>query len=158
MSLILALLLAQITPEQPMPKGTALPPPVATDSAVMAPVTALLAGLAAHDGAAILAVTRPEGSATAVTLQPDGSSSVSRESWAEFVAGIPAHPRGIEERLSDPAIEIDGDVAMLWAPYRLLVDGKLLHCGTDHVDLVRSGGAWKILNLTWSARTTGCDQ
>jgi len=158
MSLILTLLLVQITPEQPMPKGTALPPPSTTEGAVMAPVTALLAGLAAHDGSAILAVTRPEGSATAVTKQSDGGSALHRTSWTEFVAGIAAHPGRIEELLSDPAVEIDGDVAMVWAPYRLSVNGKLLHCGTDHIDLVRSGDGWKILNLTWSARTTGCDE
>ena len=45
---------------------------------------------------------------------------------------------------------------MVWAPYTLLKDGKPDHCGYDHFDLVREGTTWKILNVTWSQRTTGC--
>jgi len=28
----------------------------------------------------------------------------------------------------------------------------------DHFDLVRENGAWKVQNVTWSSRTTGCEQ
>jgi hypothetical protein len=78
-------------------------------------------------------------------------------SWAEFVARFkPGGPK-LEERLvGAPAIEIDGDIAMVWSPYVFLIDGKLSHCGIDHVDLVRESGGWKILNLTWTQRTTNC--
>ncbi|MFX8926085.1 hypothetical protein ABTN20_19705, partial [Acinetobacter baumannii] len=61
-----------------------------------------------------------------------------------------------EERLSDPAIEIDGGIAMVWGRCTFLIDGKVHHCGYDHFDLVRDGGTWAIQNLTWSSRTTGC--
>jgi hypothetical protein len=155
MPLILALL-AQITPMQPMPKGTGLPPPASDEAAVMAPIDAMFAGLAARDAAAISAQLRSEGSATVANEKADGTRSIRHLTWPEFTAGIKPGPEKYEERLSMPAIEIDGDIAMVWAPYTFFVDGKAQHCGVDHFDLVRDAGGWKILNITWSQRTTGC--
>ena len=157
MPLILSLLLAaQITPMQPMPKGTGLPLADADMSAVMAPVDRMFAGLAARDAAAITAQLRPDGGATVAVEKADGSRVVRHLSWAEFTAGINPGPERYEERLTDPAIEVDGDIAMVWSPYTFYVDGKAQHCGVDHFDLVRENGSWKILNVTWSQRTTGC--
>jgi len=155
MSLMLALL-AQITPMQPMPKGTALPPPGTDEGSVMAPINALFAGLAARDPAAILAQLRPEGGATVANEAPNGVRTVRHMNWTEFAAGIKPGPEKYEERITGPAIEVDGDIAMVWAPYTFFIDGKAHHCGMDHFDLVREAGDWKIVNITWSARATGC--
>ena len=155
--MILALLLAlQTTPVAPIQKGTALPPPGTEEGAVIAPITALLTALTNNDGAAVLAVTLPEGNITAARTAPDGTRQRKTQRWAEFAATLkPGGPR-IEEPLGTPAVEIDGDVAMVWAPYTVLVDGKLSHCGYDHFDLVRTDAGWKLLNVTYSHRTDGC--
>jgi hypothetical protein len=81
---------------------------------------------------------------------------INGRSWAEFAAGLTPGPERYEERMPAPAIEIDGDIAMAWGDYVFLVDGKVAHCGVNHFDLVREAGAWKVLNITWSRRTTGC--
>lgn len=154
--MILALLLAQITPVQPIVKGTGLPPATTEEAAAMAPVNALLAALAARDAQAILAQVRPDGGATVAEERPDGSRTVRHLSWAQFAAAIKPGPERYQERLTDPAIEIDGDIALVWSPYVFSVDGKVHHCGVDHFDLVRDGSAWKIQNVTWSQRTTAC--
>lgn len=148
--------LAQTTPVAPIVKGTALPPPGTEEAAVLAPIQAMFAGLAARDGAAILAQTRTEGGATVAVEKPDGSRSIRHLSWAEFTGGIKPGPEKFEERLSTPAIEVDGDIAMVWSPYVFLIDGKAHHCGINHFDLLRENGSWKVLNVTWSQRTTGC--
>ena len=150
------LLLAQVTPAQPMPKGTGLPPPATDEAAVMAPINAMFAGMAARDPQKLLAQLRPEGGATVAIEGADGKRIVSHLSWSEFAAHLKPGPEKLEERLTDPAIEVDGDIAMVWAPYTFFIDGKAHHCGIDHFDLVREAGAWKILNVTWSQRTTGC--
>lgn len=156
MSLILAFL-AQVTPVQPMPKGTGLPPPGTDEGAVMAPINAMLAGLAARDSAAILAQLRPDGGATVANEAPNGVRTIRHMSWTEFAASVKPGPEKYEERISNPAIEIDGDIAMVWAPYTFFIDGKAHHCGVDHFDLVRDTGTWKIVNITWSARAAGCE-
>jgi hypothetical protein len=155
--ILLPLLLAlQTTPVAPIVKGTALPPPGAEEAAVLAPIEAMFAGLAARDAAAISAQVRAEGRFTVATERPDGTRAVRSMSASEFAAGIKPGLEKYEERIANPAIEIDGDVAMVWAPYTFLIDGKAQHCGIDHFDLVREAGQWKVLNITWSQRTTGC--
>ncbi len=157
--ILLSFLLAagQVTPVAPIVKGTALPPTVMTEEAgVMAPINGLFAALAARDGQAILAQVRADGSATVAEEGPDGARRVRRTGWAEFAAGLKPGPERYAEKLTDAAVDIDGDIAMVWSPYIFTVDGRVAHCGTDHFDLVREAGRWKILNITWSKRTTGC--
>lgn len=156
MILPLLLLAAQVTPVQPIVKGTALPPPGSEEAQVMAPVNALFDGLARRDSAIILAAMRPDGSATFAAEKADGGRDVRHMTAAEFADHIKPGPERYEERLTDPAVEIDGDIAMVWSPYTFFVDGKVHHCGVDHFDLVRAAGSWKIQNVTWSQRTTGC--
>jgi hypothetical protein len=155
--MILALLLAlQTTPVAPIEKGTALPPPGQEEAAVLAPIRAMFAGLAARDGQAILAQVRSEGHVAVAVERPDGSSGLRHMNWADFAGGIKPGPERYEERITNPAVEIDGNIAMVWAPFAFLVDGKVRHCGVNHFDLVRENAQWKVLNVTWSQRTTGC--
>jgi len=140
-----------------LPPANPLPPPGGEEAAVLAPINAMFAGLLARDPAAILAQVRPDGSATVAEERADGTRTVRRLGWQQFAAGIKPGPERLEERIYSPAVEIDGDVAMVWAAYDFRIDGKLSHCGYDHFDLVRESGRWRILNVTWSSRTIGCD-
>lgn len=159
--MIAALLLLAAAPVQTtsdrLPPANPVPYAEADDaSAVLARVQAMLAALGASDpSAALLAQVRPEGGATVAGVAPDGSHHVRHWSWAEFAAQLHPGDRA-DERISDPAVEVDGDVAMVWAPYTVMVNGAVDHCGYDHFDLVRENGQWKVLNVTWSARHTGC--
>ena len=155
---MILLLLAQITPVQPIVHGTGLPPAVVSEeTGVMVPINALFAALAARDPQAVLAQLRPDAGAT-VAEEKDGTRTIRHMTAREFAAMVKPGPERYAERITDPAIEIDGDIAMVWAPYVFTIDGKPLHCGYDHFDMVREGGRWKIQNITWSARTTGCGQ
>ena len=157
MILPLLLLALQVTPVAPLPKGTALPPSASEEGQVIAPVQRLFDALAANDPAAILAEVRSDGRATAVVEKADGTTAVTTSDWPAFAAklGKPG-PKLAETFTGMPAIEIDGNIAMVWGSYTFTVDGKPSHCGTNVVDLVRDGGRWRINNITWTQRTTGC--
>ncbi|MBN8806879.1 MAG: hypothetical protein J0I47_01370 [Sphingomonas sp.] len=150
------LALAQTTPVAPLPRATPLPPPTSEEGQVMAPVTAILKALETNNGGAVLAATRPEGVVAVALEAPDGRRGVRHLSWSDFASRLKPDGNRYEERLFDPAIEIDGDVAFVWARYTVMKNGAPEHCGYDLFDLVREGGAWKVLNVTWSQRTTGC--
>jgi hypothetical protein len=139
-----------------LPPANALPPPAGEEAAVLVPVDALFAALAARDGQAALAHVDPKGNLAVATEQPDGTRTIVNRTWAEFADHLKPGPERYEERLINPAIEIDGDLAMVWGAYVFNIDGKLHHCGVDHFSLVRADGRWKILNLAWTSRTTGC--
>jgi ketosteroid isomerase-like protein len=156
LTLLLPLLL-QITPVQPLPKGTGLPPPQSEEEGVMRPVNALFSGIAARDAAAVAETLRPDATMTTASENADGTRRISHATRDTFLARFTPGTERYEERLYDPAIEIDGDIAYVWGRYNFYIDGKLHHCGYDHFDVVRENGSWKIQNITWSSRTTGCD-
>lgn len=137
-----------------LPPAQALPPPSTDEQAVLAPVNALLASFSAGDSAAMSRWVYPDGRVTATGARASGNG-LRQQSWTEFAQRIKPDA-AFQETMSDPAVEVDGDVAMVWAPFVVRVAGKVSNCGVDHFDLVRENGTWKIMNLTFSSRTTDC--
>ena len=139
-----------------LPPARALPPPTANEQEVLAPIDGVLGALRVGDAAAMMRFVYAAGRVTATGTRST-SSGLRQQSWTEFAARVtPA--MAFDETINDPAIEVDGDVAMVWAPYVVRVGGKIANCGIDHFDLVREAGAWKVMNLTFSSRTVGCPQ
>jgi hypothetical protein len=148
------LALAAQTASTKLPPAKALPPPTADEQPVLTTVNALLASFNTGDSAAMLRWVYPEGRVTATGTRVTGRG-LRQQSWAEFAQRIKPDA-AFQETISDPAIEIDGDAAMVWAPFVVRVGGKVSNCGIDHFDLVRENGAWRVMNLTFSSRVTGC--
>ena len=139
---------------QGLPPAKALPPPDGDTAAVLAPINSVFAAFESGDAAAVLRNVYPEGRVTATGTRAN-SSGLRQQSWTEFSQRLQPGA-GFQERISDPAIEIDGDVAMVWAPFVVRVGGKVSNCGYDLFDLVRDNGTWKIMNVTFSSRITEC--
>lgn len=115
----------------------------AEEQAVLAPIHAMFDGMSKRDAAAIKAPTMPGG---AMVLMRDGKPvQMTFEDFANRV-GKPGATR-IEERIHDPLVRIDNDLAVVWAPFDFLVDGKVDHCGTDLFNLVRVDGKWIIASV-----------
>jgi putative lumazine-binding protein len=150
-SLLLALTAAAQTK---LPPAQALPPPGTDEAAVLAPVNALFASFSTGDSATMLRWVYPDGRVTATGVRAS-SSGLRQESWVQFAQRVKPGAT-FEETISDPAIEFDGDAAMVWAPFVVRVGGRVSNCGFDHFDLVRDDGAWKVMNLTFSSRIAGC--
>jgi len=147
------LIAAQLSSGQLLPAGPIAAPDFETAN-VLAPIQQLFAAFEAGDSAAVLRLTFPNGRVTA-TGQRASSSGLRQMSWTEFAQRVTPDAR-FAETISDPAVEVDGDIAMVWAPFVVRVNGKVANCGFDHFDLVRENGAWKVVNLTFSSRTTDC--
>lgn len=121
---------------------------------MLAVVDQLFGALATRNSAALLAAVVPEGRATSSRMQP--TRGFRSRLWAEFAAGLAGGTERLSERLIDPHVHVEGDIAMIWSRYEFEVDGRFAHCGIDHFDLVRQDGRWRVLNLTWTQQTVGC--
>jgi hypothetical protein len=115
----------------------------AEEQAVLAPIHAMFDGMSKRDAAAIKAPTLPGG--TMVLMRDGKPAQMTFEAFAERV-GKPGKTQ-IEERIHDPFIRTDNDLAVVWAPFEFLVDGKVDHCGTDLFNLVRVDGKWMIASV-----------
>ena len=118
-------------------------PAVAQDSSVLSPIDAMFQGMTDRNPAAIKAAALP---GTMLILMRDGKpTQMTFEAFADRV-GRPGTTQ-IEERIHDPLVRIDNDLALVWAPFEFLVDGKVDHCGTDLFNLVRKDGKWLIASI-----------
>jgi hypothetical protein len=115
----------------------------AEEQAVLAPIHAMFDGMSKRDAAAIKAPTLPGGT---MVLMRDGKPT--QMTFADFAdrVGKPGKAQ-IEERIHDPLVRIDNDLAVVWAPFDFLVDGKVDHCGTDLFNMVRVDGKWTIASV-----------
>ena len=115
----------------------------AEEQAVLAPIHAMFDGMSKRDAAAIKAPTLPGG--FSVLMRDGKPARMTFEAFAERV-GKPGTTK-IEERIHDPLIRVDHDLAVVWAPFDFLVDGKVDHCGTDLFNLVCVDGKWMIASV-----------
>jgi Putative lumazine-binding len=118
------------------------------EQAVLAPVSAMFDGMAKRDAAAIKEPLLAGG--TMVLMRDGKPTQMTFEAFADRV-GKPGTTQ-IEERIHDPLVRIDNDLAMVWAPFEFLVDGKVDHCGTDLFNLVRKDGKWLIASVADTGR------
>jgi Putative lumazine-binding len=118
------------------------------EQAVLAPINAMFDGMAKRDAAAI---KKPLLAGGTMVLMRDGKpAQMTFDAFAEAV-GKPGKAQ-IEERIHDPLVRIDNDLAVVWAPFEFLVDGKVDHCGTDLFNLVRADGKWLIASVADTSR------
>jgi hypothetical protein len=89
----------------------------------------------------------------------DGATTIQVTPAAQFIASIAAIPpdREIVERIYQPEVSIDGDLASFWAFYTLHVSDQFSHCGVDAAHLFRTPDGWKIVSLADTRRREGCD-
>ncbi len=87
-----------------------------------------------------------------------GAPGVSLTAPSQFGAAIVRAPAGDvwNERIFDPEVRIDGNVAHVWAYYTFHRNAAFSHCGVDAFTLLRVGTTWKITQLADSRRTEGC--
>jgi len=120
----------------------------AEQRAVLAPITQLFDGMAKRDAAAM---KKPLLSGGTMVLMRDGKpTQMTFEDFANRV-GKPGTTQ-IQERIHDPLVRIDHDLAVVWAPFEFLVDGQVDHCGTDLFNLVQTDGQWVIASVADTGR------
>jgi len=102
----------------------------------------------AFDSAGRLSGVRNVGGTVAVALLPP----------ARFGASIVGAKAGDvwNERIYEPEVRIDGNVAQVWAYYTFHLNNTFSHCGVDAFMLLKVGVTWKITQLADSRRTDGC--
>lgn len=120
--------------------------------AVTQAAEALFAAMRTRDTAALRTLMHPRAQIVAVR---DGRVSV--RSADEWIGGLSLTAGELIERMWDPRVQLDGDLATLWAPYDIHVGERFSHCGMDAFQFVRVDGAWKMITVTFTGRTAGCD-
>ena len=87
-----------------------------------------------------------------------GTPAVSLNTVSQFAAGISRAPASDawNERMYDPEVRIDGNVAQVWGYYTFHRNATFSHCGVDAFMLLKVGTEWRITQLADTRRTEGC--
>ncbi len=88
----------------------------------------------------------PEATITAVTVR-DGERTTRVRTLEESINSIAAVTVPMVERIWDPEVRVDGEVAIVWAPYDFYINDSFSHCGHDGFQLVRTDRGWKLVSL-----------
>jgi uncharacterized protein YecT (DUF1311 family) len=121
--------------------------------AILRATDALFQAMRAKDTAALRTLMHPRAQIVSIA-----SSGVGVRSADEWIRGLSRNPDELIERMWDPQVQVDGDLATLWAPYDFHLGERFSHCGIDAFQFVREGGAWKMISVTFTRRTTGCEE
>ena len=118
------------------------------EKAVLAPFQTLLDGIGKRDHDMMRSALLPGGMIT--LTRADKSQQLHYDAFIEHIPA--AGTQKLEERIHDPLVKIDDNIAIIWAPYEFLVDGKVDHCGTDIAHLVKQNGKWLIAGIADNGR------
>ncbi|HEX2202738.1 MAG TPA: nuclear transport factor 2 family protein [Longimicrobium sp.] len=125
-------------------------------AAVVAAANGLFDAMRARDTAAIRAMFLPSAPIVSIGRRQNGEAVVEAQGVGDFLPQIAAAPGTLDERMWDPEVRVDGDLATLWAPYDFHFGGEFSHCGVDTFQLVRVDGRWRIAALSYTGRREGC--
>lgn len=131
------------------------PAPHPESAAVVDVANRLFAAMEARDTATIRALFQPQARIVATGRQ-DGRTRVQDRGVGEFLASLAASQETLRERMWDPEVRIDGDLATLWAPYEFHRGERFSHCGYDAFHFVRVDGTWRVAALSYTLQREGC--
>ncbi len=77
---------------------------------------------------------------------------------SSFATQVSQFPKGeINEKIEFETIKIDGNMALVWAPFKLYLKGKFYSCGVNSIQLAKLNGIWKVQYILDTRRQKGCE-
>lgn len=153
MRLLLCLLFAAVV--------MAIPSPLVSqeaDAEVMASVRRLFDGMRAGDSTVVRAAFHPD-AILMTTGQRDGRPVLQKGSIDDFVRAVGTpHDQVWDERIRNPEVRVDQNLATAWMEYAFYLGDTLSHCGTNAFQLFRAVEGWKIIAVTDTRRRDGCPE
>jgi hypothetical protein len=128
------------------------------EAAVKETVNRLFEGMKKSDTALIRSAFSISPILQTVLKNKEGKVAVETEPLDSFLVAIATpHAQTYDERITFDVIKIDGELAIVWAPYKFYLGDKFSHCGVDAFQLVRINNDWKIQYLIDTRRRQGCE-
>ena len=129
-----------------------------TEDSVKAVVNQLFDGMKNSDAKMIQSAFADSAILQSVGKNKEGKIVIENERIDEFAKSISTLKKGAaDEQIVFESVKIDGQLAMVWAPYKFYFEGKFSHCGVDSFQLVFINGQWKIQYLIDTRRKQPCD-
>ncbi|MDT8347161.1 MAG: nuclear transport factor 2 family protein [Flavobacteriaceae bacterium] len=108
------------------------------------------------DTAALRTLMHPQLLLQSISAAPDAKLTTENpQALLTAIAQRPEKPVWREELISI-SININGNHAQVWTPYRFWLDDQLSHCGANHFSLIKQHGKWSIIYLIDNRKREPC--
>jgi hypothetical protein len=114
---------------------------------VLAVLSALFVAISNRDEAVLREILMPEGISTHVR---DGR--IFHVRFADLPGRWVAGARHIEERIREPIVYVDENIAVVWVGYDVYVDGEAHNWGTNIVSFCKQDERWRISGIADNGR------
>jgi hypothetical protein len=153
-----ALILALVLPSSVIAQAPA-PAPGAAEREVMDVVVRLFDGMRKGDSTMVRSTFDQRATMATAMIRRDGTPAYQRdESIEEFVQAVGTpHAETWDEKLWDPKVMVDRNLATVWTRYAFFLGTKFSHCGVDTFTLAKGAEGWKILFIADTRQQQGCD-
>lgn len=127
------------------------------EPAVKQTVNRLFEGMKKSDTAMIRSTFSSSVILQTILKSKEGKTIVESEPLDSFLVAIAKpHTQVYDERIVFDVVKIDGELAIVWAPYKFYLGDKFSHCGVDAFQLVKINEEWKIQYLIDTRRRQDC--
>ena len=127
---------------------------------VLATIRTLFDGMRQTDSTKARSVLHPKTLLVSAIERPNGGGPLLQvdaiDGWIKQIGTT--HAEVYDERLRNPIVEVDGNLASVWVEYSLYIGPKLNHCGIDAFQLAKDATGWKIIAIADTRRRTGCTE
>lgn len=113
----------------------------------------VLAAISAKDSTAFMGLMAPGARAYSVLNRAVRFRDVEVDARGLVQAG--SQPAFLE-RMWDPTVLVDGDLAMVWTPYDFWIGDQFSHCGTDVFTIMRTAEGWRLAAIAYNV-VRDCD-
>ncbi len=111
---------------------------------IVAAAESLFDAMRQADADGIRAAFAPE----AILERVVGDGNLQQTRIDDFANAIAGHEKGqVDERVFNVAIQWFENLATIWAPFTLHIDGELKACGVNQITFANLTGEWKIIHL-----------
>ncbi|WP_017664991.1 DUF4440 domain-containing protein [Porphyrobacter sp. AAP82] len=125
--------------------------PTPEEAGVIAAADAFFAALRSEDRTALAQQMLPEGMIFVHSRMTPEPPRIDAIPVADHLARWAKGTRKVDEVMRYDTVRVDGDMALVWGPYRFISDGQTSHCGINALSLVKTeGGAWKVANTSFT--------
>ncbi|MEM5566861.1 nuclear transport factor 2 family protein [Psychroserpens sp. AS72] len=102
-----------------------------------------------QDSTLILKTVHPEIKMQSIGKDKEGNSVLSTSEFKKFLNSIVSIPKEktFKEEILSYKIQVDGDMAHAWTPYKFYFDRNFSHCGVNSFQLFKDDGQWKIIYI-----------
>jgi hypothetical protein len=126
---------------------------------ILVPVNNLFKGMNTGDSALVHSCFTANPTVVTVLKNKDGVPEMRSGSLQKFLDAVGSpHEQKWNEPIWDVKIQMDGNLAQVWAKYAFYLGKEFSHCGVDAFQLFKGAdGKWRIFHLADTRQKEGCN-